>query len=96
MVIAGQAAMTQARRAALAVQAASIRSGHATAEDGDLSYYTVHDVSLGDHVRPMFGCTWAAFLAVFSVILETAGDEDARAINACLVGFAQVRSTSIR
>lgn len=99
MVIAGQAAMTQARRTALAQQQASSAAsavrlsagGEAPAAGDDGSgYYTIHDVSnLGDHVRHMLDISWAAFLAVFSVILETAGDDDARAINTCLVGFAQ-------
>ena len=93
-----RAEMVQAGTAAIAGHRSTAARGAADAD----AYITVDDVALGDHIRPLFEVSWAAFLAVFSVVLETAGgpggggsgnaaaaDDDPRTINACLVGFAQ-------
>lgn len=56
-----------------------------------LSYVSVQDVFLPDHVRPMFEVAWGPLLAVFSVNFEQAGEspEDGWTVNACLAGFNQ-------
>jgi Sec7-like guanine-nucleotide exchange factor len=59
--------------------------------DLGLSYYSVQDVLLADHVRPMFDVTWGALLATFSVNFEAAGEtpEGVATVEACLLGFNQ-------
>jgi len=97
----GQLAMTSARQA----NTARLLSASNSTEDGTsenngmgtdddslgLSYYSVSDVLLADHVRPMFDVAWGPLLAVFSVNFETAGDnpDDAFLVNTCLSGFNQ-------
>ena len=51
------------------------------------TYYRASDVSLAEHVKPMFSVSWAPMLAVFSVSLEVS--HDATIVDMCLRGFRQ-------
>lgn len=56
---------------------------------GAQTYYSFADVNVADHALPLWETAWAPVFACFSVVLETAADEDRDIINPCLRGLAQ-------